>query len=79
MKTEVVSKELMHYSYSLLEHLQKMRKTCYVSESAKAGKYQTTVVIRYMSTKSGKQIHELEEFSNEALSQAGTSANATHN
>lgn len=54
MKTEYVSKELMHHCYSLLEHLQKMRKCSYVSESDKPGKYNTNVRVRYMSTKKGK-------------------------
>ncbi len=63
MKTEVVSRELIHYSYSLLEYLHKMRKTSYISQSEKAGKHQTMVVVKYMSTKDGKQIHELDDLS----------------
>jgi len=61
MKTEYVSKELMNLSYSLLEYLHKMRKCSYVSESYKPGKYSTEVRVRYMTTRDGKQIHELDE------------------
>ena len=64
MKSEVVSRELLGLCYSLLEYLQKMRKCSYVSESRKAGKFGTEVIFRYMSTKEGKQVHELEEHSN---------------
>lgn len=54
MKTEYVSKELMQLCYSLFEHLQKMRKCSYISESNKPGKYNTNVRVRYMTTKNGK-------------------------
>ena len=61
MKAEVVSRELLYLCYGLLEHLLKTKKCCYIAESIKVGRYNTTVVIRYMSTKDGKQIHELDE------------------
>ena len=54
MKTEYVSRELLLLCYSLLEHLNKMKKCSYVSESDKPGKYNTNVRVRYMSTRQGK-------------------------
>jgi len=61
MKTEYVSKELMNLGYNLLEYLEKMRKVSYVSESVREGKFNTWVRVRYMTTRDGKQIHELDE------------------
>ena len=64
MKTEVVSRELLGLCLSLLEHIQKMRKCSYIAESHKAGKYGTIVTFKYMSTRDGSQIHELDDAGN---------------
>ena len=51
---EYVSKELMQLCYGLYEHLQKMLQCSYVSESVKAGKYNTSVRVIYMTNRDGK-------------------------
>ena len=61
MKAEVVSRELLNFAYSLLDYMKKMRECSYISESIRDGKFRTSVVVKYMSTKDGRQIHELEQ------------------
>ena len=51
----------MNLCYTLLDHLQKMRQCSYVAETVRQGKFASITKIKYMCTKDGKQIHELDD------------------